>query len=96
MTQEELMQELTRYALIDPEDTDAVETLRESLTAAEAYLANAGAQDYSSPLYALCARKLALYYFEQRAPDPRYGYMPPPPDLDALILSIRTSKEETP
>ena len=91
MTDIEMLEQLRRYAAEDPNDTEAARNLRDALDGAEAYLTGAGVAFSAdrTALQALALRKLALYYYECRAPDPRYGWPDPPPDLNALVLQLR-------
>lgn len=83
------MEKLRKWAVVDPDDTDEIENLRDDAEAAEAYLQGAGVPDSDSPLRFLVLRKLVVYWHESRGPDRQYGYPAPPPDLNALILSLR-------
>ena len=95
MTDNEMLEQLRRFAVEDPNDEEAMRNLRDALDGAEAYLAAGGvtiAADRTD-LQALALRKLALYYYECRAPDPRYGFPDLPPDLNALVLQLRTAPD---
>ena len=81
--------DLVRWAEENPEDTHAKNNLQDALDAAEAYIQGAGVPDTDSALRDMALRKLALYYYEHRSADERYGYPDPPPDLNALILNVR-------
>ena len=80
---------LCRWLIEDPGDPDAMESVEDALTAAEAYVQGAGVPDAESPLRDMLVRKLASYYYESRSPDDRYGYPAPPPDINALVLQLR-------
>lgn len=94
MTNDAIMTRLRQYAMVSADDTQGVETLTLCLAAATGYLQGAGVTDMTGDLAQLTLCKLAMFYFDQRAPDPRYGYMPPPPDLNALILTLRHTPAE--
>lgn len=83
------LEQLRRYALVDADDSGEMQNLQDAWEAAAAYAQGAGVPESESPLRALLLRKLALYYYECRGPDPRYGYPDPPPDLNALVLQLR-------
>ena len=80
---------LARWLIEDQTDTDAMENVRDALTAAEAYVHGAGVPDTDDPLRDMAVRKLAAYFYENRSADERYGYPDPPPDLNALVLNLR-------
>ena len=96
MTDTEILEQLRRYAVVDPDDTEEIQNLRDALDGAEAYLTASGVTipDERTHLQALALRKLALYFFECRAPDPRYGWPDLPPDLNALVLQLRNEPDE--
>ena len=82
---------MRRWAMVDPNDEEDMESLRECMLFAEGYLRGAGADNgYGDPVYDLVLRKLTLYYFEARSADSKGVYPDPPPDLNALIIQLRT------
>ena len=83
------LEQLRRYAVVDVNDAQAMQNLQDAYESADAYIRGSGVPDSDDPLRALLLRKLALYYYECRGPDPRYGYPDPPPDLNALVLQLR-------
>lgn len=85
---------LRRWAEVDRKDEEGLKNLLDAQLAADAYIRGAGVPDSDSPLRDLLERKMALYYFECRAPDPRYGYPDLPPDLHALVNSLRYAPAE--
>ena len=82
-------EDLVRWAAEDPLDQEALTNLNDALTAAQGYLLGAGVPDADSVLRDMALRKLAMYFYEVRAPDSRNGFPDPPPDLNALILQLR-------
>ncbi len=80
------MEDLRRWAVAD-EGQDA--ELRLARAAAESYLLGAGVPEDDTPDRDMAILQLTLYYFDQRAPDARGGYAPPPPALRSIILQLR-------
>ncbi|MBO4794293.1 MAG: phage gp6-like head-tail connector protein [Deltaproteobacteria bacterium] len=91
MREFERLEALRRWAVADPEDPDELENLRDALTFAEGYLRGAGVPEREDPVRELLLRKMALYYYEHRSADSKGAYPEPPPDLNALVLQLRSS-----
>ena len=93
----ELLLKLTRWAHEDPSDEIVQANLALAGAGAEAYLAGADVpmgedmREEDVPLRELTVLKLALYFYEVRAADPRYGYVSLPPDLNHLVNSLRSA-----
>lgn len=85
----ELLEQLRRHCIVDPDDAEEMLNLEDDLEAAESYMLGSGVPVSSDPLRLLLLRKLAIYYHESVGPDRQYGYPDPPPDLNALILNLR-------
>ena len=82
---------LRRWAMVDPNDEEEMANLRDAMLFAEGYIRGAGAEaGAGDPVYDLLLRKLTLYYFEARSADSKGVYPDPPPDLNALIIQLRT------
>lgn len=91
MDAEALLDQVRRHCVVDPNDTEAMDNLRDDLAAAASYLLGAGVPISNDPLRLLALRKLAIYYHESVGPDRQYGYPDPPPDLNSLVLSLRNA-----
>lgn len=92
--EETLLEQLRRHHIVDPNDEEEMENLKDDLQAAISYAAGAGVPETEDPLRALLIRKLAGYWYECRGPDTRTNTYPdPPPDLNALVLQLRSAPE---
>lgn len=86
----EQMEKLRRYAGVSPDDEEGISVLEDCALAAEEYLRGSDVDmTGESALRELTLRKLALYWWDHRSADRQYGYPAPPPDLNALVLSLR-------
>ena len=81
--------DMIHWAEENPDDDHAARNMQDALSAAESYMMGAGVPDEDNALRDMALRKLALYFYENRSADERYGYPDPPPDLNALILNLR-------
>lgn len=82
---------MLRWAHVDPNDEDEVANLQDAALFAEGYLAGAGVPRSDNPAREVLLRKMALYYYEHRSADSKGVYPAPPPDLNALVLQLRTA-----
>ena len=82
------LEELRRWEVVDPEDTDEMANLQDALFSADGYLQGAGVTNEDTPLRDMLLRKMAADFYEVRAPG-QSGYPDLPPDLNALVLQLR-------
>lgn len=84
------MAAMLRWAQVDPNDEDEVANLQDAMLFAEGYLAGAGVPLTFHPVRDVLLRKMTLYFYENRSADSKGVYPAPPPDLNALVLQLRS------